>query len=291
MVVGTTSVNGDVALYRLTRSGADDRTFDGDGAKSLDAGATELVGDAALQADGDVVVAGASTATGIVLRALGDPIPLTVLKAGTGKGAVASNPLGLNCGAKCTAAFDVGTRVTLTATPNPGSRFTGWSGCAAAGTTCRVDLHKATTVTATFTADVITNPGGGGTTGPGAGGAGGPAGTPPDITAPAIGGATLSSRRFRVSRRRTAVAARGTSVRYTLSEDAATTIASVKGKRTVMTLTRAKTTKGANLVAFTGRTAKAKLKPGRYTLVLSASDAAGNRSRPITLSFSVLSGR
>ena len=80
-------------------------------------------------------------------------------------------------------------------------------------------------------------------------------------------------------------------MRYTLSEDAATTIAIIKGKRTVMTLTRTKTTRGANLVAFTGRTSKAKLKPGRYTLVLSAADAAGNRSRPITLRFTVLSGR
>ncbi len=297
VIVGS---NGDVLFYRLTTAGAFDPTFDFDGARGIDGGGSDTSSDAVLQADGKVVSVGSGFGIGIAVRVFGDPIPLTVNKGGTGKGAVVSDPIGLNCGVKCTAAFDTGTQVTLTAVPNPGSRFTGWSGCAATGATCKVDLRAATTVTASFTADVITqNPGGGGggTTNPGGGttkpGGGGSQGPGTDTTAPAITGARLSATRFRLATRKTAVSAvkRGTSVRYTLSEDAATTIAIVKGTRTVMTLKRGKTTKGANLVAFTGRTAKARLKPGRYKLVLSAADAAGNRSKPITLSFSVLSGR
>ena len=58
----------------------------------------------------------------------------------------------------------------------------------------------------------------------------------------------------------------------------------------VMTITRAKTTRGENLIAFTGRTAKKTLKPGRYTLTLVAANSSG-RSTQVTLSFSVLSGR
>jgi hypothetical protein len=58
-----------------------------------------------------------------------------------------------------------------------------------------------------------------------------------------------------------------------------------------MTLTRAKTTRGANLIAFSGRTAKKTLKPGRYRMTLVATTAIGARSKPVTLSFTVLSGR
>lgn len=303
VIVGS---NGDVLFYRLTAAGAFDPTFDADGARGIDAGGSDTSSDAVLQADGKIVSVGSGFGDGIIVRVFGDPVPLTVARGGTGKGAVVSDPIGLNCGVKCTAGFDTGTQVTLTAVPNPGSRFTGWTGCpSAAGPVCHVDLRAPVTVTANFTADVITqNPGGGGGGGTGGGGTGGggggtttPGGGTPGVggggVPPAITGATLSASRFRVASRKTAIASvkRGTSVRYTLSADAATTVTITKGGKTVMTLTRAKTTRGANLIAFTGRTPKAKLKPGRYKLTLSATDATGNRSKPITLSFSVLSGK
>jgi uncharacterized delta-60 repeat protein len=288
-----TGSNGDVLFYRLTSSGANDNTFDLDGARGVDGGGADTSADAVLQPDGKIVSVGSGLGVGIAVRVFGDPLPLTVVKTGTGKGSVVSDPLGLNCGVKCTAGFDAGTRVKLTAVPNPGSRFTGWTGCDAAGATCTVDVRAATTVTASFAADAVTqNPGGGGTTGGGGGTTGG-GGTPRPGAAPAITGATLSATRFRVSSRKTAISAavkRGTSVRFTLSADAATTLTISKGGRTVMTLTRAKTTRGANLIAFTGRTAKKTLKPGRYRMTLVAT-AAGARSKPVTLSFSVLSGR
>ena len=53
---------------------------------------------------------------------------LTVSKAGTGSGTVASSPSGINCGSDCSETFAGGTVVTLTATPASGSTFSGWSG-------------------------------------------------------------------------------------------------------------------------------------------------------------------
>src|SRR5262249_21149539 len=68
-------------------------------------------------------------------------------------------PAGISCGSTCAASFPPGTSVTLTATPQPGSIFTGWSSpCTGVGT-CRVTLSTARTVTATFQlppADLVT---------------------------------------------------------------------------------------------------------------------------------------
>jgi len=50
------------------------------------------------------------------------------------------------------AAYEVGTVVTLTATPGTGSNFSGWSGCdTVSGATCTVTMNAARSVTATFT--------------------------------------------------------------------------------------------------------------------------------------------
>src|SRR5207247_6685833 len=76
---------------------------------------------------------------------------LTVSKGGTGSGTVTSAPIGINCGATCSASFPSGTGVTLTATTVAGSTFTGWTGGGCSGTgACTVTLSAATTVTATF---------------------------------------------------------------------------------------------------------------------------------------------
>src|SRR5437867_1595386 len=76
---------------------------------------------------------------------------LTVTKAGNGSGTVTSSPPGINCGATCSASYDSGTVVTLTATPAFLSIFTGWSGCdTASGTSCTVTMLAARSVTANF---------------------------------------------------------------------------------------------------------------------------------------------
>lgn len=82
---------------------------------------------------------------------------LQVVKAGTGGGTVISSPGGISCGASCNANFDATTVVTLTATQDPTSSFTGWSGAGCTGTgTCTVTMSAARTVTATF--DTVTWP-------------------------------------------------------------------------------------------------------------------------------------
>src|SRR5262249_2610678 len=56
------------------------------------------------------------------------PGTLTLSRSGSGGGTVTSSPGGLDCGSTCTAAFDTGQTVALTATPDPGATFAGWSG-------------------------------------------------------------------------------------------------------------------------------------------------------------------
>jgi CSLREA domain-containing protein len=53
---------------------------------------------------------------------------LTVTKAGSGSGTVTSDPEGIDCGSTCSADFEEGAEVILTAIPDSGSVFAGWSG-------------------------------------------------------------------------------------------------------------------------------------------------------------------
>lgn len=77
---------------------------------------------------------------------------LTVALAGDGKGVVTSDLPGIKCGAACSAEYDEGTTVVLTATPDSDSTFTGWSGGGCTGTgSCTVELAGATEVRANFT--------------------------------------------------------------------------------------------------------------------------------------------
>ena len=79
------------------------------------------------------------------------PRLLSVAKTGSGSGAVTSAPVGIDCGATCSASFDDGTSVTLTATPASGSGFAGWSGDCTGTGTCTVTMSQARNVTASFT--------------------------------------------------------------------------------------------------------------------------------------------
>lgn len=73
----------------------------------------------------------------------------------SGSGTVTSTPTGIACSsanAECSAPFATGMNVTLTATADAGSTFTGWSGgvCSGTSTTCQVTMDGDKTVTATF---------------------------------------------------------------------------------------------------------------------------------------------
>ena len=77
---------------------------------------------------------------------------LTVTLAGTGSGTVTDGTGAINCPTTCTANFPSGTQITLTAFPDDGSTFTGWSGansCEGTGT-CTFTITANTPVTANF---------------------------------------------------------------------------------------------------------------------------------------------
>jgi hypothetical protein len=76
---------------------------------------------------------------------------LQVAASGGGQGTVASSPAGIICGTACAGTFTAGTVVTLTATPDGASLFTGWSGAASgANPSCTITLTNNATVTASF---------------------------------------------------------------------------------------------------------------------------------------------
>ncbi|HZW81111.1 MAG TPA: alkaline phosphatase family protein [Candidatus Deferrimicrobiaceae bacterium] len=83
-----------------------------------------------------------------------EPAQLSV--AVSGGGTITSSPAGINCdsdeGQYCGETFTSGTAVTLTATPNSGGTFTGWSRGACSGTsnTCTITVNSAQYVQANF---------------------------------------------------------------------------------------------------------------------------------------------
>jgi uncharacterized repeat protein (TIGR02543 family) len=82
-----------------------------------------------------------------------------------GNGTVVSSPAGIDCGDTCQADYTEGTEVTLTAIPDPGSSFTGWSGegCSGIGA-CVLNVNENTSVTALFSSSE-SGSGGGSTAG------------------------------------------------------------------------------------------------------------------------------
>jgi len=78
---------------------------------------------------------------------------LTITKSGAGTGTVASSPAGISCGPTCSANFDSGAVVNLTATPDSGSTFAGWSGACSGTGACSVTMDAAKSVSANFTAN------------------------------------------------------------------------------------------------------------------------------------------
>jgi hypothetical protein len=148
-------------------------------------------------------------------------------------------------------------------------------------------------------------------------GGGGPAALR-DVVAPVLSTARLTRKRFRVGPQRTPLVAttgRGTSLRFTSSEAATLTLrferagagrrATVKGQRVCRPVKRRPKTRactayrlegtltrsirsGAGAVAFSGRINRRSLPRGTHRVTLVATDAAGNRSRPVRLTFRIV---
>lgn len=118
-----------------------------------------------------------------------------------------------------------------------------------------------------------------------------------DRTAPSITGLKLSRSRFAVSSRKTALAAgtrRGTRFSFRLSENADVSIViERRGTKRPVRYRRVGTLKrhssaGSRRVDFSGRLGKRALCPGRYRAVVTARDAAGNRSRAYRVAFKIV---
>jgi hypothetical protein len=81
-------------------------------------------------------------------------IPMFTLSVGingSGSGSVRIDPGGTLCSVNCSRSFATGTSITLTATADSGSNFSGWSGGGCSGTgTCNLTLMAGQTITATF---------------------------------------------------------------------------------------------------------------------------------------------
>lgn len=75
-----------------------------------------------------------------------------VEKQGPGSGVVTSEPQGIACGIICTALFDYGTQVALTAKADSGAFFVGWEGACTGIDVCTLIVTETQLVTATFNA-------------------------------------------------------------------------------------------------------------------------------------------
>jgi len=78
---------------------------------------------------------------------------VSVQKIGNGTGTVTSSPGGIECGGDCSETYVNKTRLTLIATPEPGSVFDHWSGGSCAGTgPCEKTINSSRLVKAVFVA-------------------------------------------------------------------------------------------------------------------------------------------
>jgi len=75
---------------------------------------------------------------------------LAVTKSGTGSGTVTGSDGLVNCGSTCSVNYESGKSVTLAASANSGSTFSGWSGGCSGTGTCTATMTAAKSATATF---------------------------------------------------------------------------------------------------------------------------------------------
>jgi Divergent InlB B-repeat domain len=88
----------------------------------------------------------------LVVARFAASVDLTLVVRGTrgSGGTVKSRPAGLTCARSCSATFDKGVRLVLTAVSKKGSAFAGWGGACSGKTSCALTLSTSTAVTATF---------------------------------------------------------------------------------------------------------------------------------------------
>jgi hypothetical protein len=211
---------------------------------------------------------------------------LAVSLAGSGSGTV-SGP-GVFCPGTCSQSYAASATLTLTASAAPGSVFAGWSGACNGTGSCHVAMGADRSVGAEF------------------------------VSSPSITALRQSASRWREGRRLAQITKRtkppvGTTFSFALNERATVSFTFLRsahgrrvGRRCVASghrrhrggACRAKRTEGAltftghsgtNRIVFQGRISRTrKLKPGRYTLVVTATNVAGQGSAPASLGFMIV---
>jgi hypothetical protein len=185
---------------------------------------------------------------------------LAVSLNGTGTGSVTGT--GINCPGTCSNSYPSGTMVTLTATPAAGSSFSGWSGGGCSGTgTCTVTMSADQNVTATFD---TSGSGGGGGGGSGGGGGGGTTTLPPVTTIGSHPKAKVTTQ---------AATAR---VKFTFSSNET-------GSTFMCKLDNASFRPCASPKTY-------KVKPGKHTFSVEATNAAGQTGAAVRAQFKVVRG-
>ncbi len=86
----------------------------------------------------------------VSLNGIGTLPTISIAKTGNGFGTVTSSPAGINCGNSCTAAYTLNSTVALTANPDFGYSFSGWSGACSGTGSCNLIMSSDYSVTATF---------------------------------------------------------------------------------------------------------------------------------------------
>lgn len=125
------------------------------------------IDESATATNGQVYVTSGNSSSNVLPDATGPPVSeqgalysfgfagagqtLAVTLSGSGAGSVQSSSPGIACPGSCKAEFNSGKNVTLSATPEAGSAFAGWSGSGCSGSeSCQVSLAAAATVDAEF---------------------------------------------------------------------------------------------------------------------------------------------
>ncbi len=82
------------------------------------------------------------------------PHTLSVNISGNGNGLVKSSPSGIHCPLQCEKEFPKNTNIILSATPDVGSQFKGWTGTGCAGTgNCIIEMTQSSSVGAVFSTE------------------------------------------------------------------------------------------------------------------------------------------
>ncbi|MBK5970342.1 hypothetical protein CCR91_16660 [Thiorhodovibrio winogradskyi] len=136
-------VNADSVLLDLLYAASQVNDSDGDGYDDNQDNCPQIANPDQADSDGD----GLGDACDLVAYTLS-------VSSVSGSGRISSDPAGIDCPGTCDFDYAEGTVITLTAFPDQGATFAGWSGaCFDSVTTCTLTLDSAKTVGATFVID------------------------------------------------------------------------------------------------------------------------------------------